>query len=453
MFEFQKCMLAVLNMPQMKETIVASMQKFEVVGIITNSIEEFRKLYSDIEIPIYDYSDFYILKNKIIVIDVHWTIDTRRSFDEIMKKYKFCLADDYIYYSMLQSKINTNDIFELSDRNPFQFKKIIQKIIGKRKIVVVHGNCQTHAISNMLAGNKEFSDNYITIVMPRIWEEDQCIVMEQLLKSDILKMADYLFTQEISQDNRHSPKYASNYLKTLVPESCENIFISNLFFLGYFPQYWKMKYPVGINLFHGKIMDATEYTDINVLRLILDNKSDEEILKTISSSEFYSQQELISGIENELKKFKKREHEQKIEIMMHDYLQDNYKKFLLFATSNHPTRDVLKELTQRILRRLKVNDLEISCPDDEIQSPMPTDWKYIIYPCVLKHLGIKRIMEYRFQAFFTSNELNCILGGDIFQYQAFPTENADQYFIEVKGDFETYMKIYIRCLRAAIMLL
>ena len=62
-------------------------------------------------------------------------------------------------------------------------------------------------------------------------------------------------------------------------------------------------------------------------------------------------------------------------------------------------------------------------------------------------------MEYRFQAFFTSNELNCILGGDIFQYQAFPTENADQYFIEVKGDFETYMKIYIRCLRAAIMLL
>ena len=81
MFEFQKCMLAVLNMPQMKETIVASMQKFEVVGIITNSIEEFRKLYSDIEIPIYDYSDFYILKNKIIVIDVHWTIDTRRSFD------------------------------------------------------------------------------------------------------------------------------------------------------------------------------------------------------------------------------------------------------------------------------------------------------------------------------------------------------------------------------------
>lgn len=115
--------------------------------------------------------------------------------------------------------------------------------------MVVHGNCQSHTICSMLSGNKEFLKYYITIVMPRIWEEDQRTHMELMLDSGIFDMVDYLFTQEISKENRFWDKFSSDFLKSLVPEQCKIVMISNLFFMGYFPRYRKMRHSSGVNFF------------------------------------------------------------------------------------------------------------------------------------------------------------------------------------------------------------
>lgn len=113
----------------------------------------------------------------------------------------------------------------------------------------------------------------------------------------------------------------------------------------------------------------------------------------------------------------------------------------------------MKELTRRILRKLEISDLEIECSEEEIQEPMPSDWRYLIYPSVPKSLGIDRDLKYRFWAILTGEELKIIPEKDIGKAQILPIENGNQYAVKITGDFETYMRMYIHCLQAALMLL
>lgn len=179
-------------------------------------------------------------------------------------------------------------------------------------------------------------------------------------------------------------------------------------------------------------------------------KKYDEIVKNIKRPDYYEKEEIINRIEKELENLKFKE--ENIDIKMWDYLNENYSKDVLFATSNHPIKEVMKEFTRRILKSLNIEDLEISCSDDEIQEPMPKEWKYLVYPCVLKNLGIKRDIEYSFRAFLTEEEKKIIEGinkAEIVQEQHC---GALTYY-EIKCDFDTYMRIYVRCLRASLSLL
>ena len=189
--------------------------------------------------------------------------------------------------------------------------------------------------------------------------------------------------------------------------------------------------------------------DINILKMIIDDKTDGDILNEVTSQSFYNRGELIASIQKELDDFKLRE--ATIDIKMGDYVADNYNKYLLFATSNHPTRLVLMELSRRILAALDFKDCEILCSQDEIQEPMPKNWRYLVYPSVLHCLGMERDLEYNFKAVLNLKEI-ALIPDDIRITEA--RQLADNTFhITVSGDFLTYMRIYVRCVRAALMLL
>lgn len=452
MFEKEEIVLAILNSPEVYDTIETYFKKYKVVGIMTNSIDEFKENHHQCEVPLYDYDIMNKTDKKIIVADTLWHNSIRHSFYGIINSGNLKLGENFIFESLQGGKIDTNLIFQLVNKDLAQFNKLLKIIVNGRKIVLVHGNCQVHVISSMLSGNKEFVKGYITCVMPQIWEgEEEKIRMELMMESGIFAFADYLFTQEVSADNKFWYKFSTEFLRTLVGKSCNVITISNLFFLGYFPQYRKMQHSAGVNFFRGKILDATEYMDINVLRMIVEDKSDEEILEAITDTDYYEKDKILSLIDDELEEFKIRE--ENIDIKMHDYLVDNCKKYLTFATSNHPTREVLKELTRRILRELRIDELEINCSDDEIQEPMPSDWRYLVYPSVLKQLGIKRKLGYYFKAILSEEELKIIPGGGYEGAEVQVSEHGNMYLVNIKGSFEIYMQIYIRCVRAALMLL
>lgn len=443
----EKIVLAILNEFYTEKILESYRKCYNVVGIITDN----PVISGKNEENIYDYNIIDIIVEKIIVIDELWQDDLRIAFDRIFVGHGLTLGLDYIYGSMCGgSEIDTNLLFEMAGRDRAGFYSLIQRVVGNREIVMVHGNCQCRVISKMLNGNKGFREKYITCVMPKIWEVDQKTRIELMKESGVFNIVDYLFTQQISNGNRFGDEYSTESLIALVPETCKVLSISNLFFLGYYPQYKKVRSFNNINFFRGKLLDATEYVDTNILRMIIDDKEDEEIIRDIKRFDYYSGEEILDSIDNELKRF--REREKNLDIKMSDYLEENYKKYLLFATSNHPTREVMKEFTRRILRQLDINDREIDCPADEIQEPMPKEWRYLVYPSVLKNLGIERELEYKFKAYFAQGEKKIVEGiekAEILEER----EHGGLTYYEIKCDFEAYMRIYVRCLRAALMLL
>lgn len=459
MFETENIVLSVFEGMYSEEMLLLCLKKYTVVGILTNSVERFLEdhIYQQMnchihkDCYIYDYNEVYRIRDKIVVLDLDWTDDLRLRFGNIFMQFQRKIAVNFIYESMQNGKVDTNIVFELMNRDIDGFKRCIQLIADGRKMCIIYGNCQSHTISSMLCTNREFRSRFFTCVMPQFWLQGTAerTRMETLVQSQIFNLASYLITQEVSENNRFGVEFSTDYIKSFIPAECKVITISNLFFMGYFPQYKKMKYGTGINFFHGKLLDATEYMDINILKMIIDDKTDGDILNEVTSQSFYNRGELIASIQKELDDFKLRE--ATIDIKMGDYVADNYNKYLLFATSNHPTRLVLMELSRRILAALDFKDCEILCSQDEIQEPMPKNWRYLVYSSVLHCLGMERDLEYNFKAVLNLKEI-ALIPDDIRITEA--RQLADNTFhITVSGDFLTYMRIYVRCVRAALMLL
>lgn len=124
----------------------------------------------------------------------------------------------------------------------------------------------------------------------------------------------------------------------------------------------------------------------------------------------------------------------------------------MFATPNHPTKEVLLELTRRILRKLGITDTYILCDDNEVQAPCPKLLYYPIYPSVLRAFGL-RDRKYYFRAKLQGKQLLFLTGFD-FEIDKILKEDTNfelkEYKFNLMLDFSNYMLVYIRILRSIL---
>ena len=154
-------------------------------------------------------------------------------------------------------------------------------------------------------------------------------------------------------------------------------------------------------------------------------------------------------IEDELERFQLRE--TSIDIKMADYLKDNYNKFLMFVTVNHPTKTVLIEFARRILNKLDIGYSDVPYDENEIPCQMP-NIIFAIYPSVLYQLNLRE-RKIPFEAKLNAEEL-ILLNGIDKDLDQFICENEKKenniFHVNLMLDFKEYMEIYIRTLRSAI---
>ena len=102
--------------------------------------------------------------------------------------------------------------------------------------------------------------------------------------------------------------------------------------------------------------------------------------------EFIPKDDVINVVEKSFRELESREKECNIRIT--DYLRKNFLDRQLFFSPNHPTNEVLWELSKRILEYLSLGGDERKLKDIDVTdlsgSAMP------LYPCVVKGLEIKK---------------------------------------------------------------
>lgn len=112
-----------------------------------------------------------------------------------------------------------------------------------------------------------------------------------------------------------------------------------------------------------------------------------ELVEYIKAQNFISKDEVLAGVEKSFEELKKREWA--CDIHMSDFVVDNYKR-QIFYSPNHPTQNVLLELSRRILNFMDISDTSFKNTDwllSEKNSLMGQDIP--IYPKVKEILGLK----------------------------------------------------------------
>lgn len=424
---------------------------FNVVGIIGNSTRT--------DLPVYDNHYLLELPNDtiVVIVDDNWDEGIKYEFNTMMSKLgngRFVLGENYIYSSMLCGKVDTNKLYLLVDKNKSHFQSILKRIAGKRQMVVLYGNCQAHAMTNLLSNNREFRQKYVICIMPKLWLDEDKEKFALLAESGLLSCVDYFFTQQVRAENRFGYMASTEYMISLLSDRCKVITITNLYFMGYFPQYFPMFHNdtelMRVDFMEGKILNTGRFIDHEVLKLIVQGYSDEEILGRIASQDFFKAETLKAEVEKELEQFALREESN--EIKMCDWIKAHYNKTLLFVTQNHPAKEALLEFARRILSFLDIEDLNIDCAEDEILSPMPKDLRFIIYPSVIRAFGLPE-QNFILHVKFRGCELSVLRGIDE-ELEQFINKNCQDregiYEITMELDFTKYMRIYIRILQSLL---
>ena len=274
----------------------------------------------------------------------------------------------------------------LSEQDCITLINMLKEKSGK-KVAIIFGNCQTQKLIKMFLNHSVFSQEYFLVQLPPVFnyrEQDYA-----LLEEHFWSVCDLLISHRVKKDNRFNAKLATQRFTSYLPETSKVIWIPNVYFNGYFPQYKDNEHNIDRHLhqsgrfpYGDKYIDA--YLEDNVCTL-------QELSQYIQSEAFITENEVKANVERSFNELRKREWP--CDIHMSDYIVDNYQRKQLFYSNNHPIQSVILELAYRILRFMDISDLTftnmdfLQVQDSLIGQDVP------IYPAVKKILNLKDSLE------------------------------------------------------------
>lgn len=325
----------------------------------------------------YTISKFYNVKYFLdnAPVDRFYGRDVYRPTKENCSRYPVVVASN-IYYKAIAEQLLGYGLEELRDIIPWQ-------ALG-RKVVLLHGNCYKHWIRQYLQTSKTFLSQYWIYPLPRIYHLKQGYIREQLLKN-----CDVLISQDVQENNQFDKRLSFQYLSSHV--NGRVICIPNVFGLGkfLFPQAvlgkgrsgWKN--PSGTGMDNGMFM----YSDTNIDRLWEEGERDIDKIVKYLESDVYSKEEIEKNAEACFAKWEKRDQDCDVKIM--DYIRQEYKKQRLFYEPANPCNNVMRKISERILKILEIDPEEIQ----EIGERRAT-LELPVYQCVKEALGLEFDTEY-----------------------------------------------------------
>lgn len=292
-------------------------------------------------IPIIKFNDKARLK--IIISSVHWKEISGQLMQAGLKPFT-----DFIPYCFLgNSFISYEELFELGCHN---ISELIQELKGQREIAVLYGNCQTAILANILSMEQSFSEKYLIVKIPAVCDYiskggRHKVCWDHLLEqNEFWKQIGLFIYQKVAVTNRFSEKLATSAIVKKLSAGCRLVKIVNIYFSGYFLQavrnqhnYMDDIHQSGLYPFGDKYIDEMSAQGLSV----------DEILEKIEREDFFSTDAVYKAVEQSLLELKKREED--VDVVISDYISENYDKRQLFYSFNHPINEVLVEYVWRIL--------------------------------------------------------------------------------------------------------
>ncbi len=206
-----------------------------------------------------------------------------------------------------------------------------------KKLCAIIGNCQAEILPKYLLTNAEFSDEYEIINIPGIYQ----LTQEEFITGygESLKDVELLIYQPLSE--RFGPLSSSN-ISNLVSSLCKRISFPSLFFTGYNPE---------VAYLRDKELRSLLYVDRFFWQLWKD-KTPDLLVEKLNDLNFFPEWFSLMCVEESINECIRRETSKGVNIIMSDFIKNNYKSKRLFHVLNHPSATIMLELSSRILSEL-----------------------------------------------------------------------------------------------------
>lgn len=87
-------------------------------------------------------------------------------------------------------------------------QRAIYFLSQRKKLCIVHGNCQTEIIQRCLAETPNFISEYTIIDIPRVCQENEK-TWENIQRSSLMSYCDLFIYQHVSNSNKYGSERAS----------------------------------------------------------------------------------------------------------------------------------------------------------------------------------------------------------------------------------------------------
>lgn len=198
-----------------------------------------------------------------------------------------------------------------------------------------------------------------------------------------LKDYSHIVLQRITESYRGTPWYSTSF----VLQNCDPDAIITLLPSLHFDFYnFDVRY---VNVGDRSIKKPEHYHHIELVKKYLSGASLDEYIDTVVNNyDFKSKEELVGMYEDSITRLREREStlleyvyldpSKLTRILVSDYIEQNYKKHLLFNTINHPTHHIINFVTSKVLDAFDFPHATV-CGPDRLSIP-----RCMIYKCINK---------------------------------------------------------------------
>lgn len=316
-----------------------------------------------------------------------------------LKKGKILVATSK-YYGQIKKQLIEMGFVEYKD---FDYCFNVNK-----KIVFINGNCHCDIIKQYLNTSQKFSQQYAFGDWPLIFQKKD-------YSEQILEYCDLFIHQDIRKNNSAGYRYSDEYILPKLRGDCIQCCIPNLY--G-FPKalFFKNYIMSEENSEHVKRYNPFLYRE-EIVNECIDRKDSFQMIINKLEGQFINAEEIITQFEKDKELLLKREEGWDVKIS--DFIFEKYQKIQLFYDVGHPTNVLLKEISNRILTYLGIDDIVL----DEVVANIGC-YEVPVYDCIKEALKIEWTSKYLRKK--KPNVEHFVLGGG-----------------NLKMDLQEYIKEYI----------